>query len=131
MPRPRAAGYLPVVAGDRGVTGALCLGVVDRIEDIYAAADVVVSCSRREGTPFALLEAMWSGRAVVAHPVGDVPWIVGDAGVTTWDLERALLDLRDRDRRALLGREAARSVRQRFPAAAVAPRMRAIYASIT
>jgi len=126
----RTAGYLPVIAGDDGVPGALGLGVVDRIEEIYAAADVVVCSSRREGTPFALLEAMWCGRAVVAHPVGDVEWILGGAGAATWDLEQALRDLRDPDRRADLGERAAASVRERFPAEAVASRLRALYASI-
>jgi len=126
----RASGYLPVVAGAGSVPGALCLGVVSRIEDVYAAADVVVCSSRREGTPYAVLEAMWSARAVVAHPVGDVDWILGGAGVSTWDLEGALFDLRDGGLRAEIGSRAAADVRRRFPAAALAPRLRALYAAI-
>ena len=47
----RAAGYLPVVAGAAQVPGALALGTIERIEEIYSAADVVVSSSKREGTP--------------------------------------------------------------------------------
>ena len=121
----RRAGYLPVLAGASGVPGALCLGTVDRIEEIYAASDVVVCSSRREGTPYAVLEAMWCGRPVVSRPVGDVPWIVGDAGVVTEDLAGALRALP-----AGLGARAAERVRARFPAAAVAPRLRALYASM-
>jgi len=126
----RATGYLPVVAGASHVHGALALGVVDRIEEVYAAADVVVCASQREGTPYAILEAMWSARPVVAHPVGDVEWILNDAGLSTWDLEGALRALRDPDRRADFGRRGAHQVRERFPAAALAPRLRALYASI-
>jgi len=126
----RAQGFLPVVAGAHDVRGALCLGVVSRIEEIYAAADVVVCTSRREGTPYAVLEAMWSGRPVVAHPVGDVEWILGGAGGATWDIAGALEALRDPDRRRVAGDRAAAEVRRRFPAAALAPRLRALYGRI-
>jgi len=126
----RASGYLPVVAGADRIPGALCLGVVHNIEEIYAAADVVVCASRREGTPYSILEAMWSARPVVAHPVGDVDWILGGAGVSTWDLEQALATLRDAGRRAEMGERAALEVRRRFPVSALAPRLRALYAAI-
>ncbi|MHC4451586.1 MAG: glycosyltransferase family 4 protein [Planctomycetota bacterium] len=121
----KAAGFLPVMAGTTGVPGALCLGVVDRIEEIYAAADVVVCSSRREGTPYSVLEAMWCGLPVVARPVGDVPWVLGDAGVLTDDLAAAL-----RSVPASLGERAARRVREQFPAEQVAPRLRALYAAM-
>jgi len=121
----RAAGFLPVVAGATGIDGALCLGVVDRIEEVYAACDAVVCSSDREGTPYAVLEAMWAGRPVVAPPVGDVPWIVGDAGVVTHDLAGALSRLPEG-----LGARAAARVRERFPAAAAAARIRAHYATM-
>jgi glycosyltransferase involved in cell wall biosynthesis len=126
----RAAGYLPVVAGATGVRDALCLGSVDRMEDLYAACDVVVCSSRREGTPYALLEGMAAGRPVVAPPVGDIPWLVGDAGVVTEDLAGALSDLAGADAPDRLGVRAKRRVRERFPAGAVAPRLRALYATL-
>ena len=125
----RAAGYLPVVAGAGGITGALCLGHVENMADAYAACDVVVSASRREGTPFSLLEAAWCGKPVAATPVGDVAWVVGDGGLVTHDLEGALVRLKDPALRARLGAAAAASVRERFPAAAVAPRLRELYNS--
>jgi len=124
----RAAGFLPVVAGAAGVPGALALGTVAAIQDVYAACDVVVSSSRREGTPFALLEAAWCGRPVVATPVGDVAWVVGDGGLVTEDLAGALVRLRDPGLRAALGAAGARQVRARFPAGAVARRLRELYA---
>jgi len=126
----RGAGYLPVVAGAAPVPGALAVGHVERMENLYDAADVVVLASRREGTPFALLEAAWCGRPVVATPVGDVPWVVGEAGIVTEDLEGGLRRLLDPDLRASLGALAAERVRRLFPASAVAPRIRALYASL-
>jgi glycosyltransferase involved in cell wall biosynthesis len=123
----RGAGFLPVVAGARHVPGALALGHVERMQDLYDAADAVVLASRREGTPFALLEAAWCGRPVVATPVGDVPWVVGDGGIVTDDLEGGLARLRDPGLRAALGSVAAERVRRLFPASAVAPRLRALY----
>jgi len=126
----RGAGYLPVVAGARRVPGAVCLGHVERMENLYDAVDVVVLASRREGTPFALLEAAWCGRPVVATPVGDVAWVVGEGGVVTGDIEGGLRQLRDPGLRAALGAAAAERVRRLFPASAVAPRLRALYASL-
>jgi len=126
----RGARYLPVVAGAAGVPGALALGHVDAMQDVYAAADVVVSSSRREGTPYALLEAAWCGRPVVATPAGDTAWIVGDGGFVMEDLGGGLHRLHDRALREELGARAARAVRERFPAAAVAPRLRALYESV-
>jgi glycosyltransferase involved in cell wall biosynthesis len=127
----RDAGYLPVVAGARHVPGAVALGHVEHMPDLYAACDVVVSASRREGTPFALLEAAWCGRPVVATPVGDVRWIVGEGGVVTDDLAAGLARLHDPLLRTELGKRAAAAVRERFPANAVAPRLRELYARVT
>lgn len=124
------AGYLPVVAGARDVPGAVALGHIEHMPDLYAACDVVVSASRREGTPFALLEAAWCARPVVATPVGDVAWIVGDGGLVTHDLAAGLERLRDASVREELGARAAAAVRERFPAGAVAPRLRELYARV-
>lgn len=123
----RGSGYLPVVAGAREIPGALALGHVERMQDLYAAADVVVCASRHEGTPYALLEAAWCGKPVVATPVGDVPWLVGEGGIVTDDLTGGLRALRDASMRTAMGRAASENVRRRFPAAAVPARLAALY----
>ncbi|MBB5957080.1 glycosyltransferase involved in cell wall biosynthesis [Saccharothrix tamanrassetensis] len=50
------------------------------VADFYTAADVVVLPSRAEGMALVPLEAMASGRTVVAFDVGGVRQSVGDAG---------------------------------------------------
>lgn len=54
------------------------LGRIDDARSFYADTDVVVLSSLREGTPIGLLEAMASGKAIVATEVGGVPEIVKD-----------------------------------------------------
>ena len=54
------------------------LGRIDDARSFYADTDVVVLSSLREGTPIALLEAMASGKAIVATKVGGVPEVVKD-----------------------------------------------------
>jgi glycosyltransferase involved in cell wall biosynthesis len=54
-------------------------GVVDRIFDVYAAADVVVNPARvAEGLGRAALEALAAGRPVVSSRVGAVPEVLRD-----------------------------------------------------
>lgn len=54
------------------------LGQVTDVVALYAAADVFVLPSTREGLPMALLEAMASSLAVVASPVGGIPEVLSD-----------------------------------------------------
>jgi glycosyltransferase involved in cell wall biosynthesis len=44
---------------------------------VYGDLDVVVNCSRNEGTPVALIEALAAGRPVVATRVGGTPDLLG------------------------------------------------------
>lgn len=60
------------------------VAMVGRREDmpaVYASLDIMVSSSRQEGLPMAILEAMASGLPLVATAVGDVPVAVLD-GIT-------------------------------------------------
>jgi glycosyltransferase involved in cell wall biosynthesis len=54
------------------------LGRREDMTSIYASLDVMVSSSRREGLPIAILEGMASGLALVATAVGEVPKVVED-----------------------------------------------------
>ena len=51
------------------------------LDRVYADCDVVVLTSRNEGSPVALIEAMASGRPVVATRVGGVEELVGEVGL--------------------------------------------------
>jgi glycosyltransferase involved in cell wall biosynthesis len=52
------------------------LGRRDDMASVYASLDVMVSASRKEGLPIAILEGMASRRAVIATAVGEVPTII-------------------------------------------------------
>jgi len=52
------------------------LGRRDDMPSVYASLDVMVSASRKEGLPIAILEGMASRRAVIATAVGEVPTII-------------------------------------------------------
>ena len=45
---------------------------------VYASLDIMVSASRQEGLPMAILEGMASSLPIIATPVGDVPVMVHD-----------------------------------------------------
>ena len=128
-----------VVVGDgerRAALEALArrLGLGDRVsflgwradlDRIYADLDVVVLCSRNEGSPVSLIEAMAAGRPVVATAVGGVPDLVED-GVTGRlippddgaALGRAVLEvLADPDRARALGEAGRQRVFPAFGAA--------------
>jgi glycosyltransferase involved in cell wall biosynthesis len=74
--RPRIA--LTIGAGDEARAGADRLGIEDvvrvgppsdRVEQVYAAADVLVASSRAEGMPYAVAEAVSTGLPVVATDI--------------------------------------------------------------
>jgi glycosyltransferase involved in cell wall biosynthesis len=48
---------------------------VQRVEDVYAAADVFVSPSRAEGMPWSIIESLATGTAVVASDIPGQRWI--------------------------------------------------------
>ena len=53
-------------------------GRIKEVPEAMAAMDVLVMPSSWEGFPRAVIEAMSSGRPVLATAVGEVPWIVDD-----------------------------------------------------
>ena len=62
-----------------GIRGSVSmLGRRDDMPSVYASLDVMVSSSRQEGLPMAILEGMASGLPLVATAVGDVPTVVRD-----------------------------------------------------
>lgn len=72
-------GPLAQLARDLGLIDRVrFLGAVphERLSEIYAAADILVLASIREGWPNVLLEAMACGTPALATPVGGVPEIV-------------------------------------------------------
>jgi len=107
------------------------LGIADRLHlvgrrqdvaTLHGAADVVVLTSRIEGTPNALLEAMWFRRPVVATRAGGCVEVVDDGVTGTLcdvgdadALGRAIAEFaRDPARRARFGDAGHRRVQERF-----------------
>lgn len=82
------------------------------LRDLLSRADVLCLPTRRDATPWVVLEAMASGAAVLATPVGAIEEVAGDAGVSVpvadvGALRRALVELAgDRDRVRDLGMRA-------------------------
>jgi glycosyltransferase involved in cell wall biosynthesis len=115
-------------------TGAL---PPEQVARIYHEADVFALPTHREGFPNTLLEAMAAGLPCVACPVGAVPEMledgcgesvpVGDALALRESLRRLAADP---ERCALLGRRARARVAERYSAAAVMARYRALYETL-
>ncbi len=96
----------------------LILGHRSDLPRILAASDLFVLASRHEGSPLAILEAMFAGRAVVASETGGIPELVrhgetgllvspGDIGALASAIDSLLQDDEKRNRMGLLGRERA------------------------
>jgi glycosyltransferase involved in cell wall biosynthesis len=63
---------------DAGLAGAVRLaGYAGDMDRLYDEADMFVLCSRTEGLPMVLLEAMSRGVPVIATAVGEVPEVLG------------------------------------------------------
>ena len=92
---------------------------------VYASLDVMVSSSRQEGLPIAILEGMASGRPLVATAVGEVPTVVvdGQTGLLVraedaGALAEAILSLlRDPELRRRFGAAAKQRVQDEYSAA--------------
>jgi len=99
------------------------LGRREDMPGVYASLDVVVSSSRQEGLPMAILEGMASGLPLVATAVGEVPTVVSegtgvlvpadDVGALTAGISELL---RDPERRARLGAAARKLIEDEYSA---------------
>lgn len=99
-----------------GLGSAVCFhGWRHDLPAVYGDLDVVVNCSRNEGTPVALIEALAAGRPVVATAVGGTPDLLGrgafgtlvpagDASALASAIERLLADSAGAHARAQAGR---------------------------
>jgi glycosyltransferase involved in cell wall biosynthesis len=91
---------------------------------VYSSFDILVSSSRLEGLPMAILEGMASSRPWIATPVGDVPSVILNdvTGVVVppenvGALSAALISLlQDADRRERLGIAARDLIERQFSA---------------
>ena len=100
------------------------LGRRDDMPAVYASLDLVVSSSRREGLPMAILEGMASRLPIVATAVGGVPTIIldGKTGVLVPTLDPGLIAvgivelLRNAADRERLGAAARQLVEEEFSA---------------
>jgi glycosyltransferase involved in cell wall biosynthesis len=100
------------------------LGRRDDMPSVYASLDIMVSASRQEGLPMAILEGMASSRPLIATSVGAVPTMVLDdrTGVMVPPENAALLAssivalLRDPARRQRLGASARKLIEDEFSA---------------
>jgi len=97
-------------------------GMREDIPALLAVMDIFVLCSKTEGMPLTLLEAMASGKAIVSSGVGGIPDIIRDGEngllVPPEDEEKlavALLTLiRDRSLAARLRNQARKDAEQRY-----------------
>jgi len=141
-----------VIVGDGEIGPALRvlahrLGVMTRVTftgwrhdlpRVYADLDVLVSCSKNEGTPFTIIEAMAAGCPVVATRVGGVPDLLDDQATgllvppaQAEPLVAAILRLLgDRDLARALARSAAAHAEVRFGPVRFASQMDALYTEL-
>lgn len=65
------------LSAELDMESAVCfIGQRDDVPDLLAAMDVVAMPSRREGLPFAALEALAAGRPLVGFDVGGLPEVI-------------------------------------------------------
>lgn len=126
---------LPALAAREG-RAMRVLGHRRDLARLFAAADVFVLPSTREGLSMALLEAMSRGLPAVVSDGPGNPEAVGEAGIVfpvgdADALATALVRLaRDRDERARLGRAARDRVEEHFSRALFLERMAAVYGEL-
>jgi glycosyltransferase involved in cell wall biosynthesis len=116
---------LELLIDELGIRSSVSLlGRRDDMPSIYASIDLLVSASRKEGLPIALLEGMASRCPVVATSVGEIPAVVedGHTGILVPPedidaLSKAVTSLlSDSELRARMGSAAKERVKKHFSA---------------
>jgi len=127
---------LRTMVRERGLEDTvLLLGLRRDVADVLAALDVVAFSSDREGTPLAVMEAMASGKPIVATRVGGVPDLVEDGvhGLLVPRRDsRALADsiarlLRDERLRSELGRRGRERQQREFDIGVTVRQVESLY----
>jgi len=111
------------------------LGLRRDVDEIFAVSDIVMFSSRFEGLSLALLEAMASGKAVIATDIAENRTVItqGENGVLVSpgkpDLlaEAAIRLLGDENARRCMGEAATRTVRERYDIGTCVKRFFALY----
>ena len=109
------------------------LGAVAGIERVHEAADVLLSTSRSEGMPVAMIEAAAAARPVVTTAVGGVPELVTSGLTGLFGTDRDALAvalaglLADPEERMRLGRAARTRAAERHGAEALADGLEGVY----
>lgn len=125
----RAVASLPARLAER----VHLLGAVAGIERVHEAADVLLSTSRSEGMPVAMIEAAAAARPVVSTAVGGVPELVisGLTGLFGTDRDALAVALAgllaDPEERMRLGRAARSRVAELHGAEALADGLEGVY----
>jgi glycosyltransferase involved in cell wall biosynthesis len=139
--------FVLLLAGDgplRGELDALAdgsralrvLGYQSDVDRVFAAADIFVLPSRREGLSFALLEAMSRGLTPIVSDAPGNPEAVGEAGIVVrqndiegfrYQFERLTIDRAERE---LLSERARLRAATRFSKAEMVEGTRAVYEDV-
>lgn len=112
------------------------LGAREDMVEVARDLDVVLSTSRTEGMPVALIEAAAAGIPVVATPVGGIPELLaaGRTGFLGQDIDELAFGLEpylgDPRLRAETGRRARLRVEKQHSARALADRLEAVYRAV-
>ncbi len=131
-------GNLEGLSRSLGLTDVLFLGARRDIAELLRVMDAFILCSKSEGHPVTLLEAMASGRAVVATAVGGVKEVIrhGQNGlmVESGDV-RGLTDavlsiIESPDFAHFLGSNAMKAVVEKYSAKAMIKEYEKVYARV-
>jgi glycosyltransferase involved in cell wall biosynthesis len=110
----------------------------DDLAEVYCDLDVVVCCSRNEGTPVSVIEACAAGRPVIGTPVGGMTDIIsegvngllvpsGDAAALAAAIA-GLID--DPERRIAMGAAGRKMVLERYGADRMVNELKQIYSTL-